>query len=107
MYVTNAQKRYISVVAISAIVFLLLCKINKPTNPVMYGRESCPYCVKQKAALKKAGILGRFRYVDITTTRGGYEFEKAGGVGVPFFWYKGNTVTGYTDPKQLTHDLGL
>ena len=109
MYVINTR-----IVVCLALLALVICTFartysngNVSGKPTMYGRDSCPFCVKQKAALKHTGVYNRFRYVDVTTPNGAAEFKRAGGQGVPFFSYKGKVVSGYTEPAKLMKDLGI
>jgi len=73
----------------------------------MYGRDTCPYCVKMKKQLLNDNVLHEFRYIDITSTRGKRMFNATKSTSVPFFVNQssGATVSGSTKTDALIHEL--
>ena len=75
-----------------------------------YGRESCPYCVKQKKLLEEVPDLNKkIRKVDTGSQKGAEEFSSIKGEGVPHFECKstGKSSTGYKQVPELLSSLGL
>ena len=75
-----------------------------------YGRESCPYCVKQKKVLKAVPDLNKkIEHIDTGTKEGSEKFASIGGEGVPHFQCKstGKSSTGFKEVPELLSSLGL
>mgnify|MGYP001600857802 CR=1 FL=1 len=75
-----------------------------------YGRDSCPYCVKQKKLLEKNPILNeKITHIDTGTKEGSEKFAEIGGEGVPHFQCKstGKSSSGYKEVSELLSSLGL
>ena len=75
-----------------------------------YGRESCPYCVKQKKLLEEVPDLNnKIEHIDTGTKDGAKKFAAIGGEGVPHFTCKstGKSSTGYKQLPELLSSLGL
>lgn len=77
---------------------------------IFYGRDSCPYCVKQKKLLEKVPDLNeKIEHIDTGSEDGSKKFAKIGGEGVPHFECKstGKSSTGYKEVPDLLSSLGL
>ena len=76
-------------------------------NIKMYGRNSCPYCVKMVKQLKNDGIMHKIQYIDVETNEGNIEFKKLKINGVPHFMNieNGKHTTGYMDTSELIKNL--
>ncbi len=74
---------------------------------VMYGRDSCGFTVKMKEAMIREGVFDKFRYVDVTTSKGGAEFSATGATGVPHFVKGKESATGYMPPQELIEKLRM
>ena len=75
-----------------------------------YGRESCPYCVKQKKLLQEVpDLYKKIEHIDTGTEEGARKFSEVGGEGVPHFECKstGKSSTGYKTVPELLSTLGL
>lgn len=75
-----------------------------------FGRESCPYCVKQKNLLEQVPDLNsKIQHIDTSTKEGAKLFASIGGEGVPYFVSKstGKSSTGYKEVHELLETLGL
>lgn len=75
-----------------------------------YGRESCPYCVKQKKLLEEVPDLNKkIEHIDTASKEGAKKFAEVGGEGVPHFECKstGKSSTGYKQVPELMSSLGL
>ena len=75
-----------------------------------YGRESCPYCVKQKKVLQEVPDLNnKIEHIDTGTEEGAKKFAAIGGQGVPHFECKstGKSSTGYKEIPELLSSLEL
>lgn len=87
---------------------MMAYNIPEPTKqPVMYGRDSCPYTVKMKKQMKDDGVLDKFEYVDVTTKEGGARFEASGGEGVPHFEHNGRVAVGFMPSSKLLKMLNM
>ena len=75
----------------------------------MYGRDSCPYCVKMKKQLKDDGILNKMEYIDVESPSGASKFKSINANGVPHFECKstGKESTGFSPTTTLMSNLGL
>lgn len=77
---------------------------------VFYGRDSCPYCVKQKKMLEEVPDLNKkIKHIDTGSAQGAELFSEIGGQGVPHFECKstGKSSTGYKQIPELLSSLGL
>ena len=75
-----------------------------------YGRDSCPYCVKQKKLLEEVPDLNKkIKHIDTGSGDGAEKFSSIGGEGVPHFECKstGKSSTGYKQIPDLLSSLGL
>jgi len=75
-----------------------------------YGRDSCPYCVKQKKLLEEVPDLNKkIEHIDTGSRDGSKKFSSIGGEGVPHFECKstGKSSTGYKQVPELLSSLGL
>ena len=75
-----------------------------------YGRDSCPYCVKQKKLLEEIPDLNKkIEHINTGTREGAEKFGAIGGQGVPHFECKstGKSSTGYKQVPELLSSLGL
>ena len=75
-----------------------------------YGRNTCPYCVKQKKLLEEVPDLNKkIEHIDTGSKEGAKKFAQIGGQGVPHFECKstGKSSTGYKEVPELLSSLGL
>jgi glutaredoxin-related protein len=83
-------------------------KSEKVEQYIMYGRDSCPYCIKMKEQLKKDGVFYKFKFVDVSTSKGSRLFSMTNADGVPFFINPVNNkhAVGAMPTKELLMTLG-
>ena len=75
-----------------------------------YGRDSCPYCVKQKKLLEEVPDLNKkIKHIDTGSSEGAEKFASIDGQGVPHFECKstGKSSTGFKQIPELLSSLGL
>uniref|UniRef100_A0A6C0F804 Glutaredoxin domain-containing protein n=1 Tax=viral metagenome TaxID=1070528 RepID=A0A6C0F804_9ZZZZ len=77
------------------------------SKPKMYGRDSCPYCVKMKSQLKQDNVWHLFEYIDVTTSDGVASFQAVNGTVVPLFECNGIFVIGSTSTQELLEKLKI
>ena len=64
------------------------------TRVIVYGTETCPYCIKTRAYLKERHIA--FADLDVSKTeKGKHDFEKLGGKGVPLILIGDRQMNGF------------
>jgi thioredoxin-related protein len=74
----------------------------------MFGRDTCPYCVKMKKQLKEDGQWSRIDYKDVEKSEEAkLAFKKEDASGVPFFKSEHATSSGSQTTKSLLENLGL
>ena len=67
------------------------------TNVVVYGTETCPYCIKTRDYLKAHRIA--FADIDVNKSeKGKRDFEKLGGKGVPLILIGNRQMNGFNQP---------
>jgi len=95
------------ILAVVLLVYTLVFFLRKRCKYIMYGRDSCPYCVKMKTQLSDDQAMQDFRYIDITSDRGKKMFMSTGSTSVPFFVNQesGATVSGQVKTKDLIDEL--
>jgi len=77
---------------------------------VMFGRDSCPYCIKMKEQLEKDGVWGRVKYEDVENDKhAATMFAKEDADGVPYFVapYTGKSASGSQPTVELLDALEL
>ncbi len=112
------MKKYEKVCIVCAILlFIVLFGMKKrtPNNKkmviVMYGRESCPYCVRMRNQLRKDGVWKYVEYRNVETSsvhRNAYR-HKLNSPGVPYFMNPSNnkTTMGSQPTDKLLKNLGI
>lgn len=71
----------------------LMSKLKKSNIPIIYGSESCHYCILLKEYLDKHNI--KYDYRSIDEAKYGQEYLELGFNAVPQMIYKGKVYTGY------------
>jgi len=73
---------------------------------VVYGTQTCPYCVQLKEFLKNNGV--DFEDIDISVDpeKGQEVAEKTGQIGIPVIDIDGRFIVGF-DQKTIKEALGL
>ena len=76
---------------------------DAPTKVVVYGTETCPYCIKTRAYLKERHIA--FEDIDVAkSAKGKHDFAQLGGKGVPLILIGNRQMTGF---NQAAIDTAL
>lgn len=72
-------------------------------NVVMYGTQSCPYCVAARRLLDKKGVRFEDIRVDMHPERRKEMQTRGGGYTVPQIWVNGRHVGGSDDLHALEY----
>lgn len=96
-----------NILLILLVLYMVTLMSYKRCKYIMYGRESCPHCVIMKERLRKDGVIGDFRYIEVTSEYGKQEFDKTPARAVPFFVNEasGQTATGSMETPKLLETL--
>lgn len=73
----------------------LLTKLKKSKTPIIYGRDSCPSCIKLKAYLDKNKI--EYEYRSTEELKNKEELINMGFNSVPQMFFNGEVYTGYNE----------
>lgn len=66
------------------------------TKVIVYGTDTCPYCIKTRTYLKEHHIA--FVDIDVNTSeKGKNEFSRLGGKGVPLILIGNRQMTGFNE----------
>lgn len=96
-----------NILIILLVLYVLATLSYKRCKYIMYGRESCPHCVIMKEQLRKDGVIGDFRYIEVTSEYGKKEFNKTPATAVPHFVNaeSGQSATGSMKTPELLRTL--
>ena len=122
-YLKTLKKSKLEYVLITLCIGIAICKLMMYMSTerfsqidvahgdiTLYSRDSCPFCVKQKAALEKvADVNSKIINIDVETKEGAEKFQRVSASGVPHFECKstGKSSSGYKEVPELLSSLGL